>query len=390
MLTELDLTTFKCFSRLTLPLAPLTILSGRNSSGKSSILQSILLLHQTAVESEWSEELRLNGRMMALGTARDVVDKVHGHLDFSIGLSTREATARWTFRSEDRAALSAKIRQLDVGPRGAPPEVSMGSDEPKRYLLPHGPGAPPGSASLAEALQSIQYVSAERMGPRETYPLLEPTVRAVGARGENVPSILYWLGDEAAAPRLLTDRAPPTLRRQLESRMGDFFPGCGLDVQLVPMANQLTLALRMDSATSFHRPQHVGFGLTQTLPILMAPLVAREGETILLENPEIHLHPSGQSQIGRFLAEVASKGTQVLVETHSDHVLNGIRRAVRDGLLPPDQLAIHFLSRTEGQSAPALLTPRIDRRGRIEQWPDGFFDQLDRDLMELADWGEDG
>src|SRR5260221_6265573 len=109
-----------------------------------------------------------------------------------------------------------------------------------------------------------------------------------------------------------------------------------------PDPNLLTLGIRPNDATDRLRPQNVGYGLSHVLPILTACLGAQTGALLLIENPESHLHPSGQSAMGEFLAQVASAGIQLIVETHSDHVLNGIRRAVKRGQLTPQDVAIHF------------------------------------------------
>lgn len=87
-----------------------------------------------------------------------------------------------------------------------------------------------------------------------------------------------------------------------------------------------------------YRSTNVGFGLTYSLPIFVAVLSSRPGSLILLENPEAHLHPKGQSRLGEFLAIAASQGIQIVAETHSDHVLNGVRVAVHQGNYGP---AIH-------------------------------------------------
>ena len=167
--------------------------------------------------------------------------------------------------------------------------------------------------------------------------------------------------------------------------MASFFPGCVLDVQQVPAANVITLGIRTSGDTPFHRPVHTGFGLTQVLPIVVAVLSAERDALLLVENPEVHLHPAGQARMGAFLAEAAAAGVQVLVESHSDHVLNGIRRAVKAGLLEPNDAALHFFS-PRSVDAPQVQTPTMDTDGRLDFWPDGFFDQLDKDLSALAGW----
>ena len=111
MLTRLDIEYFKCFEILRLPLAPLTLLSGSNASGKSSVLQALVLLHQTMREHEWSTRLMLNGDAVRMGTVTDVVDKVHGRRTFGLGLADGDLEYRWTFSSE-RSEMSMIVEDL--------------------------------------------------------------------------------------------------------------------------------------------------------------------------------------------------------------------------------------------------------------------------------------
>ena len=109
----------------------------------------------------------------------------------------------------------------------------------------------------------------------------------------------------------------------------------------------------------------------------------------MIENPEVHLHPAGQTAMGVFLSEVAAAGVQVVIETHSDHVLNGIRRAVKSRMLASGDVALHFFQpRLEGetQEGPQVQSPVVDANGNIDSWPDGFFDQFDRDMNYFAGW----
>ena len=149
----------------------------------------------------------------------------------------------------------------------------------------------------------------------------------------------------------------------------------------------MTLGLRTSDATEFHSPVHTGFGLTQTLPIVVSALSAAQGDIILIENPEVHLHPAGQALMGQFMADVARTGIQVLVETHSDHVLNGVRRAVKGERLAADQVAIHFF-RSRSTELPQVQSPALDKDGNIDDWPEGFFDQFDKDANYFAGWGD--
>ena len=379
MLTRLDLRLFKCFELLKLPLAPLTLLSGPNSSGKSSVLQTLVLLHQTTREHEWSTRLALNGAAVHLGTVVDVVDEVNGRTAFEVGVATEDSACCWTFEGR-RRDMSMRVRRVSFDGRT--------SDDPEalRHLLPPMDGGR--VAPLADLLRGLTYVTAERVGPQEAYPLEDPfDADVVGAKGEHTVSVLHWGRHEPVPPGLVLPDAPPTRLRQVEARMRTLFPGCSVDLQQVPQTNAVTLGLRTSDDTGFHRPMHTGFGLTQVLPIVVAALSASEGGVMLIENPEVHLHPAGQARIGQFLADVARAGVQVLVETHSDHVLNGIRRAVKTGRLTPEQVAIHFF-RPRSDAGAQVHSPILDATGNIDVWPEGFFDQFDKDLNYFAGWGD--
>ena len=113
MLNRLDLNKFKCFEILRLPLAPLTLLSGSNASGKSSVLQALVLLHQTMRQHEWSNRLMLNGDSLRLGTVTDVVDKVNGRQMFEIGVDDNETYYSWTFDGE-RPDMSMAVHHIAI------------------------------------------------------------------------------------------------------------------------------------------------------------------------------------------------------------------------------------------------------------------------------------
>ena len=261
--------------------------------------------------------------------------------------------------------------------------------EPLHYLLPAGLPLS-NTRSLTNRLCGLTYLTAERLGPREYYPFDDPQLTpVVGPRGEYAISVLYSGRDTLVLNSLVAPDVPPTRFRQVEERMRRFFPGCRLAIEKVPHANAVTLGLRTSRDTDFHRPIHTGFGLTQVLPIVVAALSANRDGLLLIENPEVHLHPAGQAAMGEFLAEVAAAGVQVIIETHSDHVLNGIRRAVKNRTLSNDDVALHFFRpRGEDQSdpEPQVQSPILDVDGNIDSWPDGFFDQFDRDMNYFAGW----
>lgn len=379
MLEQLELRHFKCFERIDLPLGALTLLSGSNASGKSSALQALVLLHQTIREHEWSNRLMLNGGSLQLGTVYDVVDQVHGRHQLGIGLVEGDSALRWTFHG-DREEMSMATERVRLG------GVEVQDPPALRHLLP--PDHYALASSFVTRLRDLTYITAERVGPREVYALEDrQAAQVVGPRGEHTLSVLHRVRAESIRQSLVLADVAPTGLKQIEARMAAFFPGFRLDVQLVKQANAVTLGIRTSDETDFHRPVHEGFGLTQVLPVVVAAISAADQDVLLIENPEVHLHPAGQALMGAFLAEVAASGTQVIVETHSDHVLNGIRRSVKAGVLLPEQVILHFF-RPRGGDLDQVVSPTLDAAGNIDVWPEGFFDQFDKDMNHFAGWGE--
>lgn len=383
MLNQIDLRCFKCFELLKLPLAPLTLLSGPNASGKSSVLQSLVLLHQTMREHEWSTRLVLNGDGIRLGTASDVIDEVFGRTKLGIALEFDGNVYDWTFQGEHQD-MSMEVQSVSVNIMGN----QQTTDQPQelRYLLPKEEEFPPNP--LPWCLRGLTYITAERIAPQNAYELRDPNiVSVVGPRGNHAVSLLHWGRDEHVLDELVLPDAPPIRLQQVEARMRTLFPEFRMELKQVQHANTVTLGLRTSDAMDFHSPIHTGFGITQVLPIVIASLSAKKGDLILIENPEVHLHPAGQALMGQFLADVAIAGIQVLAETHSDHVLNGVRRAVKSKRLAVGQVAIHFF-RPRSEDQPQVLSPVLDDSGNIDSWPEGFFDQFDKDTNYFAGWAE--
>lgn len=378
MLTSLHISSFKCFETLDLQLRPLTVLSGMNGGGKSSVIQALALLAQTLAEREWGRTLMLEGPDLALGSAADVLNQKSARRRLSLGVSTTTEHVVWTFKADDRRALSVELEGVTINDQ--PRELS----EPVRWLLPADYAE---LSTVVAALRRLSWITAERTGPRELLPLRDAQGHAqVGARGELAAGLLYWREakeHDDVSLELSVPEVPRTLFHQVRARMQEFFPGCDLRVSPVDGASAVSLRLRSDSRDDFQRPQNVGFGLTQLFPILVAVLAARKGDVLLVENPEVHLHPQAQQRIGSLLASVASSGVQIVVETHSDHVLNGMRLAAKSQTISAEDIAVHFF-------APALAggdfvpkSPKMDSNGKLDSWPEGFFDQFDLALSQL-------
>lgn len=391
MIRELRLSAFKCFSQLTLPLQPLTLLVGVNGGGKSTILQAIVLLHQALTDHGTGgrrADLPLNGPLLTLGSMRDVIDQAGGGKRFALGLTYRGGRITWEFQGERddlAAALLRTTRRAEGMKRNV---IDRNALLPKRFL------ATQAGAELHRMISEARYVPADRVGPAEAYPLLESSRhQTLGPRAERAVGALFWHGEDKVADgvRHPDKNYPPRFDRQVEAWINDMFHGVTIQVNRVrdaqgfPRANLVTLGLRTSAATDFHRPQHMGFGMTYVLPILVALLSAKAGDLVILENPEAHLHPRAQVRVADLCARAAISGIQVLLETHSDHILNGVRVSVHQHRLPAEKVGIHFFSRPQPDGGPVWRELCLGPGGRLGERPDGFFDEIERQLTELLE-----
>ncbi len=309
---------------------------------------------------------RLNGSLVRVGTASDALYEgaKTEEIAFELGFDNLP-NGQWRFSYD---------RQADV--------LALATAAAKSTVM---------SASLFG--DEFQYLQAERLGPRTSFEMSDYLVRRhrqLGPRGEFTAHFLSLFGEQPVANTQLhhPGAASLSLRDQVEAWIGEISPDTRLQVSAnigVDLVSLQYSFVRGSQISNTYRATNVGFGLTYALPILVAVLSARPGALLIVENPEAHVHPRGQARIGELLARGSAAGVQVLVETHSDHVLNGIRLAVHSAVTKPVDVALYFFQRsTQATKGPVeVLSPRIDPEGRIDMWPDGFFDQWDRSLEAL-------
>jgi predicted ATPase len=372
MYKRLELRNFKAFRELDLELRPLTLLSGMNGMGKSSVLQSLLLLRQSYLQrgSVLSENgqlnLILNGELVELGTGQDIffdrVDYRPDVLELRFALQEENIGKHvWVYEYDAFAA--------DVLTSKTPPETN--------------------SATFYETClfqNNFHYLQAERIGPRTAFSMSDHRVRQhrqLGRGGEFTAHFLdVWRSDTVERPVRHPNNGADGLLNQVTAWMGEISPETQLEIK--PHADMDVMSVRIGfPGTRSFRSTNVGFGITYTLPVLVALLSARPGYMVLLENPEAHLHPRGQSMMGELIARVASAGVQVIVETHSDHIMNGIRVAVTQKLIAPEQVAFHFFQRDKGSQDVEVETLELDNEGRLDYWPKNFFDEWKTNLDRL-------
>jgi predicted ATPase len=224
--------------------------------------------------------------------------------------------------------------------------------------------------------EKIHYISADRIGPQELYEkAVLPKFVHVDAIGKFTVNLLDKMRDQLVNEKLCLGEDARTLITQTEAWLGKILGPLKLEV--LPLTRN-TLELRLGG----HKPANVGFGYSNILPIIVSGLIAKPGEKLIIENPEIHLHPKAQTALIQFLVAVANTGVQVFVESHSDHVLDALRIAVLKKQLLPEEAKVLFLTHSDEQLE--VITPTLDQNGRLDQWPEDFFDVAVKNLATLA------
>jgi predicted ATPase len=357
MITQIHIKNFKCFQQADLCLASITLLSGLNGVGKSTTLQSLLLLRQS---QDGESKIRLNGDLVELGQTSDAFCETAEDDEMAFRLVDEQClTLEWAYQFTEETFQTKKIAE-NTG------NCILFSDH-------------------------FHYISADRWGPRRFLPMSEFDVHhgKLGKYGEYTAHYLMEYGDRLFAnPRLplRDEEAGKTLLHQVQVWLNEISPGTRIETKALKEVDASTISFSFRGEYGYSkafRPTNVGFGLSYTLPVIVALLSLPEGGLVMLENPEAHLHPRGQTIMGKLMAIAAAAGIQVIVETHSDHVLNGIRIAVRDGIIKPEDSCFHYFTR-DAKGKIEIQTPLIDAEGRIDQWPEGFFDESVRNLATLS------
>jgi predicted ATPase len=364
MIQSLELRNFKCFRRQVIEFSPLTLLTGINGTGKSTVLQALLLLRQSYLKGTLPVHgLLLNGDLADLGTAGDVLFRSADEDEIGIVLEVDAHSLPWKFHYDNQHANVIKVTD---GPAVSPETVLFSSN--------------------------VHYLMAERIGPRAMYEMSSYAVEQenqIGKDGRFAIAYLEANSTREVNPLLQIATATSTnVRAQTEGWISEISPGTHLEIQPYPQLNRLTLGMTFSEVGTTGRPftaPNVGFGLSYVLPVIVAILASPPNSLIMIENPEAHLHPKGQVAMGRLLSLAAMAGLQIIVETHSDHILNGVRITAKKGEVAPSSVAIRYFDRSiaEGSISHVVHTPKLNADGRIDNWPPGFFDQWEQSLDAL-------
>lgn len=369
MIKSIKLQNFKVFEEEEIDLAPLTLITGINGMGKSSIIQSLLLLKQSYEIGylESKKQVDLSNDFIDLESAENLCYILAREKVVSISLTMDNGiTHQWSID-----ANNPKMKVLDC-----------------KYE---------GSGDLSEISlfnEDCIFLEAERWGPRAIYN--KKTSRAyntkLGIQGELTPAYLVNAIADNETIGIVEMRHPKVADSsdQLYENLNAWMA----DIVNLPLKTRVT---EIDEATikllyniegslggSFSALQ-VGFGLTFCLPIVVALLRAQKGDLLLIENPEAHLHPAAQVKLGLLICQAAKHGVQIIVESHSDHILNSIRYSIKKEILNEHSVKVVFIRQltADGKVYPDLDYIRINKDGKLNHRPVDFFDSWDNMLTDL-------
>lgn len=363
MIDTLLLKNFKCFEEQRLEFSPLTVLTGINGMGKSTVLQSLLLLRQSYQSGASERSLLLNGTDVLMGNGEDVLyEKAQNDV---IEITYQENGQMYPHRYHFEEGVD-RLREMET------------KEQKNLDVAP--------SALLDER---FCFLSAYRIEPQALYGIRNKVDCKKRQYGRNGEYALQYLSEYGGAASVLPAEQGEevSIQQQVLQWMNTISPGA---VPMVTVDNLKRLAelkyefIEGEEKTGSYKSMHVGFGITYVLPVLVALLSAKKGDIIAIENPEAHIHPKGQRKLGELMALIAAQDVQVIVETHSDHILNGIRVAVKQKQLQAEKVKLlYFYKETAGAYHHKVKSPVLLETGQLTEWPEGFFDEWENALFDL-------
>ena len=434
MLRRIGLSNFKCWRELDIELAPITLLFGANSSGKSAILQSLLMLKQTARGIDPGQHINFGGGdrdYVDLGSYQDLA-RGHG-IDVKIGiqlswqtsstiifLRRRQGAENMAFQGRELNSLAYEVNwgidehifvdrlHYDMYPEDNRKEwISVNRDQAGRYVLtssfsndeelikddvfpqscyivpesvPHESEAGDRmsilnlSGEFEQFVDKLHYVGPLRLRPRRFYPWTGSKPEIIEPDGAN--AIQSLIASARGDRRLLSSQ-----RKMLQglNLIDDF------DVRPIGQHERLFEATATIAGIESSLVD-VGFGVSQVLPVITMLLMAPKKSIILLEQPELHLHPNAQSALADLLLDVAeTRNLQLIIESHSEHVLRRLQVRIAEEhskFATPDNIKTYFCEPdTSGSTASEV---ELDRFGQIANWPDKFLGDISGDLHTMA------
>lgn len=361
MIKYVHVENYKSIKKLGIPFSNLNLFFGMNGMGKSSTIQSLLLCRQSFWRNGRNgiDRIYPNGDLIELGTSGEI---------FCHNAESNEMVIRITD---------------DLGREG---EVKCSFDSGNSFgnSLECIPTEQENYELSLYSKDSFVYLSAEHIGPQRKYEYSKwnlDGINKLGNRGEYTVPFLAMYGDGITVPAELcimdSETRTDKLIDQVSAWMRKISPGVRLNTELLAGDQEAKLNISYNETwmvSSSNSPVNVGFGIPYVLPIIVALLTANKESLIFIENPESHLHPKGQTAMAELMARVASFGAQIVCESHSDHIINGVRVAVKDQIVDKEKVTISYYNRDSHLNTVATII-QIDKNGNLDRYPVGLIDE---------------
>jgi len=383
MIKSVEIKNFKSIKEKFFPLRNLNLLLGLNGMGKSSFIQSLLALKQSS--DLHNGRLDLNGRYLNLGSTKDVLYQYCKQKDLAFILkfeNSAELNLQFEYKPEADYFLEKK------------PKPGLDYEREMRIIK-------------SEVLfsRNFQYLNANRQSPTSVNSKNFTRVvseKNIGNQGEYTAHYIEVFNSEPVIldnllhkDSISTDKTTGkeiinnTLINQINLWMGAISPG--VNVRTTTISSDYILLEYVFKQPNFgstnrYKPENVGFGISYVLPVVVALLSARKDELIIIENPESHIHPKGQAELGKLIAKVAMNDVQVIVETHSDHILNGIRVAVKENEISKDNVVVFYFEKIvdSDEQYSKITNIEIDSNGELSDYPTDMLDEWSNQLLKLV------
>lgn len=400
MLKSIKFRNYKCLDDQAFSFSGINVFSGYNGRGKSSVIQAILMLSQSIDKSNSNslDKLHLNGSLVNLGDLDEILTRIDDatdwNLDFQIGIDDHKLTFGYMLEDDFKVGVMCKCIIDDEDYFDVVGGNSSDGTENKTKSLSK---QLPNYINQLLSRQNVHYVAATRRGPVKFEEKKEkPDFYSVGTDGASTINTIAQYSENVDSRMNVdpTSSEVMSLEEAITSWIDFIMSGGSLsvqgksskvDIKTQKKSSVLSVGFNMRNVKNrVMNAYNVGFGYSYILPIVVSALIAKEGNILIVENPEAHLHPEAQVRLTYLLAQLASRGVQVFIETHSEHVVNGLRLAALkpEYKLNNENIKIYFFD--EDYSIKAL---EIEKNGRISNWPKRFFDQYQSELAEILTLG---
>lgn len=357
MVEELRIQGLKCIDDASFQLGNLTLFTGLNSAGKSTAIQAILMVVQSILDPLSPP---LKGKYITLGEFKEIKNNITG---------AKKVNITFKFSSKVQFPLMTSIYYNHDKERV---EVEHNDDRGVDYVW----------EAIMNHEMKIVYISADRIGVQDLYSKSYSVNEGVGVKTEFAFDYLSRNKYSPLKENFIKDESEGVnLGNQVDFWL-NYILGYTVNAEDIEGTDAVRVSYTNKGLNRPIRPRNVGTGVTYIANILISAFSCSENDMLIIENPEIHLHPSAQSRLAEFLGFLSGRGVKILIETHSDHVFNGVRKAVRRQDIDINDLSIYFFRQNkECICDPVKIVLRED--GSISNHTKGLFDQFDEDLDEL-------